>query len=260
VSHHPPIGVSETSSDKWCLKQEVHVKTKFHGNSIDIFAMGRTYFIVKATGQSYSWKVPNTCVHNIFVGGMWIETWGDFKTKSKSNQGEKLELKFQKSGWFGDGKHCVSGYVIDGNRKNQISFDGKWSTHLKAIHVKKEKDEKTEDLQEFFLWEKVDEKTDNKWKLPPFSLQLLSFDQQYEKILPLTDSRIRPDRRALESGDNATASREKNRIECLQRKQNHADFVSPNFKRSRVLVGSWDYIGTYWENRQMRKDKLIQNI
>lgn len=41
------------------------------------------------------------------------------------------------------------------------------------------------------------------------------------KHLPITDSRLRPDIRALEFGDNELASKEKDRLEVKQRAKRH---------------------------------------
>lgn len=42
-------------------------------------------------------------------------------------------------------------------------------------------------------------------------------DVKYEMLLPSTDSRLRPDRRALEKGDMSTAGCAKSRVEDRQR-------------------------------------------
>jgi len=81
-----------------------------------------------------------------------------------------------------------------------------------------------------------------------------------EKVLPETDSRIRPDRRSLETGDMDLAGREKNRLEEKQRDDRRAlesrkeKWVPKFFKRvpNGVYDHVWEYTGNYWEERDTR--------
>lgn len=50
-----------------------------------------------------------------------------------------------------------------------------------------------------------------------FGLQLNYLPDDLKKILPKTDSRMRPDQRALENGDLELATLEKQRLEEVQR-------------------------------------------
>ncbi len=51
-----------------------------------------------------------------------------------------------------------------------------------------------------------------------FTLQLNYLPEHLKSSLPPTDSRWRPDQRALEDGDLALAARQKNLLEVRQRK------------------------------------------
>jgi hypothetical protein len=227
VSHHPPIGAAITASPLWTCKQEAHVKTKFHGNSIEIFAVGNTHIIMNKTGEHFVWKQPNSCAHNIFVGGMWIDHWGEIEIKSNMSKGERCLLKFHKTGWFGDNRRSVSGSIFDSRGNLRIMLVGKWNSYLCAKNID-DKGKKSE--EEYFLWQKVPEECDNKFKLPPFTRnELCKLDKKYERILPPTDSRLRSDRRALEEGDLTLAGAEKYKIEERQRAE--ASARKKNWKR-----------------------------
>jgi len=261
VSHHPPIGVAETQCDSWRMKQEAHVSTKFHGNSIEIFAIGDTHLIINKTDEQYSWPQPNSFVHNILVGGMWIEYWGEVEIKSNLSKGEKCVLKFHKAGWFGD-RRAVSGHIIDAEGKTRYNLNGKWNQFLTAKVVGKDGKEFGEDI---VLWQRSNEDPDNKWKIPSFTLkELCAIDPTLEKIIPPGDSRFRPDRRALEMGDIALAGKEKSRIEekqrrdRLQREKNGEKFVSKNFRLEEDpdYGHRWTFNGEYWIEREKRVAEL----
>lgn len=63
---------------------------------------------------------------------------------------------------------------------------------------------------------------DNYWKLPFFCEELLEIPPTLEKILPPTDSRLRPDRLALEQRDNKRAAAEKYKLEERERAKRKA--------------------------------------
>ena len=60
-------------------------------------------------------------------------------------------------------------------------------------------------------------KSDWLYNFSRFSLQLNYLSDELREKLPPTDSRLRPDQRALENGDTENAIREKHRLEEAQR-------------------------------------------
>eukprot|EP01116_Phalansterium_solitarium_P017319 TRINITY_DN4233_c0_g1_i1.p1 TRINITY_DN4233_c0_g1~~TRINITY_DN4233_c0_g1_i1.p1 ORF type:complete len:242 (-),score=105.04 TRINITY_DN4233_c0_g1_i1:274-999(-) len=76
--------------------------------------------------------------------------------------------------------------------------------------------------------------------------------------LPPTDSRLRPDRAALEVADTKTAAAEKYRLEQKQReeKRQRGDkaWVPRYFKKSvdQDSEEFWEFTGTYWAEREQR--------
>lgn len=257
VSHHPPIGVAETTSDKWIVKQEAHIKTKFFGNSIDIFAIGHTHAVFPGNGDHFYWKQPDCHVYNIIVGGMWVDYTGDVEILNENGKA-KCVLSFKKCGWFGEGRYEVTGEIFDENGNVRMLLIGKWNEFLCAKHVdasgKKSNDE-------FYLWQAPEKEiTDNKWGMPKFTFELTAITPELEKVLPETDSRVRADRRALESGDMDLAGREKSRLEEKQRADRRAlearkeKWVPKYFKKvpNSIYDHVWEYTGNYWEEREAR--------
>ena len=69
--------------------------------------------------------------------------------------------------------------------------------------------------------------------------------------LPPTDSRLRPDQRALENGDVRLAESEKLRVEEAQReRRRQGRDRKPRWFR-KDTKGEWIYNGGYWEQREV---------
>jgi len=72
-------------------------------------------------------------VHNVIVGTIWLEHFGEMTIQNTSN-GEKAKLEFKKCGWFSKGWHEVEGTIYDGKGNGCIQIFGKWNdtVHGKA--------------------------------------------------------------------------------------------------------------------------------
>jgi len=110
-------------------------------------------------------------------------------------------------------------------------------------------------------------------KLPPckyindwtaYTLQLVELNDFLRAILPPTDSRIRPDRLALENLDVPPASAEKHALEEKQRedkrKRGNKPWVPKYFKSATDEDGDevWEYIGGYFEEREKRVQEYYE--
>lgn len=91
-----------------------------------------------------------------------------------------------------------------------------------------------------------------------FAIQLNEITPDIERVLPPTDSRWRPDQRALEEGRVEEADREKARIEQAQReRRKRREMRSEEWKprwfhpvRGEDGSEEWAYSGGYWEARE----------
>lgn len=84
VSHHPPVGASYLEGDNYEFWQEQGLKTKFTGNSLACESVGRMNVKLKKTGHMYSWEGIKTVVHNVIIGSIWIDHYGDTEIKNYS--------------------------------------------------------------------------------------------------------------------------------------------------------------------------------
>lgn len=82
VSHHPPVGASFLDSDQYEFWQEQGLKTKFTGNSLACESVGRMNVKLKKSGHIFSWEGIKTVVHNVILGSLWVDHYGDTEIKN----------------------------------------------------------------------------------------------------------------------------------------------------------------------------------
>jgi len=100
----------------------------------------------------------------------------------------------------------------------------------------------------------------DKWYLTEHTCKIIHLTDEMREILPPTDSRLRPDRIALENGENKKAANEKYKLEEAQRalrKQREAKGIEykPTYFTKTEESGEWVFNGTYWKEREERIDK-----
>eukprot|EP01132_Coremiostelium_polycephalum_P005894 gene5894-7339_t len=251
VSHHPPIGVSETVTAEYTLQLETELHTKFYGNSSEVEIGGTNHFILK-NGERYSWGHLMTCCHNIIIGSLWLDHYGDL-TIENHETGDKCVLKFAKSGWLGAGRYSVTGEIMDSEGELRYRLVGKWNENLLMYQVM---DNGQNSTISTVVWEAQKENISNKWIFPKWVEEnVINFTPELEAILPANDSRMRPDRRALEAGDLDEAAKQKHIMEEKQRedkRNREAAGIQYETKYFKKEGDRWVFNGKYWEEREER--------
>ena len=139
ISHHPPISVSHTEHEKFFLWQQAHITTKFLGNSFELYTNGNAFLYFKETGELFKFAPPVNKVHNIIIGSMWIEYYGDSVVENLTT-GDKCVLSYERAGWFGRYSYKASGFCTTRDGKMQpIKIEGKWNESCEAKWVSAEK-------------------------------------------------------------------------------------------------------------------------
>ncbi|CAN1135221.1 Oxysterol-binding protein-related protein 3A [Linum perenne] len=214
VSHHPPISAGHAENEHFTYDITSKVKTKFLGNSIEIYPLGRTRVTLKRDGVVLDLVPPLTKVSNLIFGRTWIDSPGEM-VLTNITTGDKVVLYFQPCGWFGAGRYEVDGYVFNADEEPKILMSGKWngSMSYQPCDMEGEPRPGTE-LQE--VWRVADAPKNDKHQYTYFAHKMNSFDTAPKKLLP-SDARLRPDRYALEKGDLSKSGAEKSRLEERQR-------------------------------------------
>ncbi|KAM2467955.1 hypothetical protein FF1_009680 [Malus domestica] len=259
VSHHPPMSAAHAENEHFIYDITSKVKTKFLGNSVDIYPVGRTHLTLKRDGVEFELAPPPTKVNNLIFGRTWIDSPGDMVLTNLTT-GDKVVLYFQPCGWFGSGRYEVDGYVYSSAEEPKILMTGKWNESMsyQPCDAEGEPLPGTE-LKE--VWRVADVPQNDSFQYTHFAHKINSFDSAPKKLLA-SDSRLRPDRFALEQGDLSKAGFEKSSLEERQRaeKKNRLEkgheFTPRWFdKTDEVFKTTWDnmevyrYNGKYTEHR-----------
>ncbi|XP_073525364.1 uncharacterized protein [Phyllobates terribilis] len=214
VSHHPPMSAGHAENDHFTYDITSKVKTKFLGNSIDIYPIGRTRVTLKKDGVVLELVPPPTKVNNLIFGRTWVDSPGEMILTNVTT-GDKVVLYFQPCGWFGAGRYEVDGYVYNADEEPKILMTGKWNEYMnyQPCDLEGEPLPGTE-MKE--VWRVADIPENDKFQYTHFAHKVNSFGTAPKKLLA-SDSRLRPDRYALEKGDLSKAGSEKSRLEERQR-------------------------------------------
>uniref|UniRef100_A0A8B9QMX5 Oxysterol-binding protein n=1 Tax=Apteryx owenii TaxID=8824 RepID=A0A8B9QMX5_APTOW len=253
VSHHPPISAfyAEGLNNDFVFHGSIYPKLKFWGKSVEAEPKGTMTLELLEHNEAYTWTNPTCCVHNIIVGKLWIEQYGNVEITNHKT-GEKCVLSFKPCGLFGKELHKVEGYIQDKSKKKLCALYGKWTECLYSVdpatfeaykkNDKKNAEEKksskqvgnTEEPDEMplpdsesvyvipgsiLLW-RITPRPPNSaqmYNFTSFAMALNELDKEMESVIPKTDCRLRPDIRAMENGEIDLASEEKKRLEEKQR-------------------------------------------
>ncbi|PHH84236.1 hypothetical protein CDD83_2270 [Cordyceps sp. RAO-2017] len=277
VSHHPPVGAAWAESPHWTYWGESAVRSKFYGKSFDINPLG-TWFLKlrpKAGGREdlYTWKKVTSSVIGIITGSPTVDNYGPMEIKNWTT-GEVALLEFKPRGWKASSAYHLSGKILDAQGNVRFSLGGRWNSKLYArltpgyeANVEEPKESRpverggglTDPSRAYLVWEANERPAGIPFNLTPFVLTFNHIDDQLRPWLAPTDSRLRPDQRAMEDGEYDFAAEEKNRLEESQRARRREreargeDFSPAWFSKTRCEVTGeeyWKFNGKYWEQRE----------
>lgn len=273
VSHHPPISALVAESPCWSYYGESNVKTKFLGRSFDIKHLGTWFCEVypdagveckngqKSDKEVYSWRKVNNSVIGIIVGNPTIDNYGDMEIHNHMT-GDYMKFNFKPRGWRASSAYEVKGEVFDSSGKLVYYVGGHWNSKIFC----KPADDKN--AERFLVWEAAPRK-EMMFHLTNFAATLNAPQPHLLPKVACTDTRLRPDQRAMENGDYDLAAEEKNRVEEKQREARRqrelkGEVYQPTFfNRSKHPVTGedyWEYKNLYWRERMEGKLKDYNDI
>ncbi|QPH04084.1 hypothetical protein C2857_000737 [Epichloe festucae Fl1] len=277
VSHHPPIGAAWAESPNWEYWGESAVKSKFYGKSLDINPLGTWFLKLRPTAggkeELYTWKKVTSSVIGIITGNPTIDNYGLMEIKNWTT-GEVAILDFKARGWKASSAYQISGKVLDADGNVRVSLGGRWNSKLyarltpgyeAAVDDSKDagplhKGAMTDPSRAYLIWEANPRPAGIPFNLTPFVLTFNHIDDKLKPWIAPTDSRLRPDQRAMEDGEYDFAATEKNRLEEAQRarrKEREAkgeEFTPAWFTKERCEITGepyWKFNGKYWKQREM---------
>ncbi|KAJ0032223.1 hypothetical protein NQD34_002304 [Periophthalmus magnuspinnatus] len=291
VSHHPPISAfhAQGLQQDFVFHGSIYPKLKFWGKSVEAEPKGIITLELPKHNESFTWTNPTCCVHNIIVGQLWIEQYGNVEI-TNHRTGERCILNFKPCGLFGKELHKVEGYILDKSKKKLCSLYGKWTECMyviepAAFEAHKKNDKKASEEKKAKSGGEEQEEVPSPaadtvqmipgsqllWRIAPrppnstqmysftsFAMQLNELHKDMEGVIPQTDCRLRPDIRAMENGDIDLASEEKKRLEEKQRaaRKNRAksdeEWKTRWFQQGQnphTKSQDWIFTGGYWDRK-----------
>lgn len=189
---------------------------------------------------------PSSFMRNLMMGTKYLEHTGKMIIENTTTKA-RCVIEFKEAGYWGV-SNLVSGSVfVSSSAKPVTTLEGKWDEGLTR---------KLNDSHLHVLW-KVNPYPKNAldyYGFTGFGMTLNEItqgegDMALEGRLPPTDSRLRPDVRALEEGKLDEAEEQKIRVEELQRKRRREG--KDRQPKWFVKKGEeWVYKGGYWEARE----------
>lgn len=173
------------------------------------------------------------------MGTKYLEHCGKMTIKNTVS-GTSCVVDFKQTGYWGASNE-VAGVVFSESGDMCARIEGKWDDQI--VHV-------LDPSHLRVLWRIAPFPKQNMecYGFTAFGITLNEITSDLEGKLPPTDSRFRPDVRALEEGNIDEAEAQKTRLEETQRdrRRRGADRTPQWFKQ----VGEdWKYQGGYWEGR-----------
>ncbi|CAL9734610.1 oxysterol-binding protein homolog 3 [Monosporozyma servazzii] len=243
VSHKPQTFAFHVDHKDWECSYTLTPVQKFWGKSVELNNEGNMELKCKATGEYFEWSQPTTMLKNLIAGERYVEPTNEFEVISSKSG--KVTVSFEKSGMFGGRSEGVTAMLTPKDKKQHPYkiIEGKWTEQLKDIKNKK------------VIW-KAGELLKNpkeKYGYTKFASNLNDITVIEKDNLPPTDSRLRPDVRAYENGNNAEAEALKLKLEKDQRerRQNGNDIKPQFFVKS--SANKWTYKrgnDSYWNRRK----------
>ncbi|CAD7703208.1 unnamed protein product [Ostreobium quekettii] len=247
VSHHPPIGAAHAENRNFVYDIIAAPKSKFLGNSVEIYPQGRTRIRLKRTGEVFSLVPPTSKACNVVVGGIWIDSFGTLTVVNVST-GDKAALEFTPCGWFGAGRYEYEGHVTDGSTgAKALRVFGKWNSHCSVERLEDGSAESSGQAER--LWTCAEKPADDVYSRTHFCLKCNTCSGAAEPLA--SDSRRRSDIAFLNKGDSTAAGTWKYDLEEMQRaerreREKRGDTWEPRWFR-RVSSGDPELTVHPWE-------------
>lgn len=275
VSHHPVIGAAWAESAKWDYWGESAVKSKFLGKSFDINPLGTWFLRLRpASGgeELYTWKKVTSSVVGIITGSPTVDNYGLMEIRNWTT-GDVCHLDFKARGWRGANAYEVKGRICDVNEQQHWSIGGRWNDKLYArlspgfdanisppptVVSSTTRSSGFGSSAAFKIWENH-ERPPAPFSLTPFAITLNALSDSLRPVLCPTDTRLRPDQRAMEDGEYDFAATEKNRLEekqrakRRQREESGEEYAPRWFRKSKEPITGedyWEFLGEYWTCRE----------
>lgn len=211
VSHRPVQLAYQADSREWSLAQSPMPSQKFWGKSAEITTEGRVRVTLHATGERFSWTPATSFLRNIIAGEKYVEPVGELTVANEST-GHRTISSFKAGGMFSGRSEEVTTRAVDSyNKPLALGLTGTWPNALSLTR------DGSPSGKPIWTAGPLVPNAPKHYGLTSFAATLNEITSIEDSHLPPTDSRLRPDQRALEEGDLDRAEEVKVQLEEGQR-------------------------------------------
>ncbi|KAJ5162402.1 hypothetical protein N7492_007794 [Penicillium capsulatum] len=211
VSHRPVQLAYQADSREWSLTQSPLPSQKFWGKSAEITTEGRVRVTLHGAGDRFSWTQATSFLRNIIAGEKYVEPVGEL-TVTNETTGQRSISTFKAGGMFSGRSEEVSTRAVDSyNQPLSLGLAGSWPSSLSLTR------DGLASGQPIWTAGPLVPQAPKHYGLTSFAAALNEITPIEDSHLPPTDSRLRPDQRALEDGDLDRAEEVKVQLEEGQR-------------------------------------------
>jgi hypothetical protein len=179
-------------------------------------------------------------MRNLMMGTKYLEHQGKMIIENRTTR-DQCVIEFKQNGYWSHSNE-VAGIILSPSGQVNAQLEGEWDGQLARVL------EPSSHLRVLWRITPFPRLVDRYYGFTSFGITLNEITEDLMVKLPATDSRFRPDVRALEVGDIDDAEAQKLRIEEQQRvRRRQGQDRQPRWFK---LVGDeWIYTGGYWEAR-----------
>ncbi|KAM5465041.1 Oxysterol-binding protein 3 [Microsporum audouinii] len=213
VSHRPVQLAVQADSRDWSFIQSPKPTQKFWGKSVEIITEGKSRLTLHSSGEHFSWSAGTQFLRNIIAGEKYVEPVGEMCVLNETT-GQKTIAAFKVGGMFSGRSEEVTVKAYDTHGEElPLGLQGNWTSSLQLTEHGS--------LTNKTIWAagSLVDKPQKHYGFTEFAVCLNEITAVEQRKLPQTDSRLRPDQRALEEGDVDEAEDLKARLEDAQRQR-----------------------------------------
>lgn len=210
---HRPVRMAfqaDALDGSWSLSQSPQATQKFWGKSAELNTEGKMRLVLHSVenGERYSWSLATCFLRNVIAGEKYIEPVASMTIVNETT-GMKAVATFKAAGLFSGRSEDVSIALYSASETTPLSLGltGKWTTSLS----------RTDNSSVIWTAGPLVPDATKVYGFTSFAATLNQLPDAEKKLLPPTDSRLRPDQRALEDGHLDEAEGLKARLEERQR-------------------------------------------
>jgi hypothetical protein len=212
VSHHPAISACHAEGENWVYYGNTNLKSQFKlmKSMLEFHPISRIYITLKTFDEQISMSKPIATARNL-LSNVFVDCYGKFTVNNHST-GDYCDFELFEAASNQQGQGELKGEVFDMQGNLKLKVKGNWLGEISVEGV----DEYANVKETIWVRNKAGDE-EGRFFFTDFVCNLNNLSEELKEILPPTDSRFRPDQRALENQDLDLANKEKLRLEEKQR-------------------------------------------